>query len=309
MNVLLVGGESAGIQLLRALAQRTHRIVAVMASQSKYSGGMNGLWDAARELGYPTWPANLVRDPNFADRIRAEKVDILINIHSLFIIHPKVLEAPRIGSFNLHPGPLPRYAGLNVMSWALYRGERTHGVTLHKMQAGIDTGPIVYETVFDIQENDAALSLTAKCVREGLPLILRLLETAAVDPSAIPQVPQDLSQREYFGREVPENGRLSWSCPAREIINFVRACDYFPFRSPWGFPRAMLNGREIGAAKAALTGLVCATAPGTVGERIGSSVHVASTDEWIAISKLIIEGRYLDAVDVLKLGDRLEDGR
>ena len=55
-----------------------------------------------------------------------------------------VLEAPRIGSFNLHPGPLPEYAGLNAPSWAIYHGEQEHRVTLHWLDAGIDTGPIAY---------------------------------------------------------------------------------------------------------------------------------------------------------------------
>ena len=67
-----------------------------------------------------------------------------MNVHSLFLIHPWS-SAPTIGSFNLHPGPLPEYAGLNVPSWAIYEGEkRSHGVTVHWMDEGVDTGPIAW---------------------------------------------------------------------------------------------------------------------------------------------------------------------
>src|SRR5215510_7995404 len=206
MNVLLVGEESAGIQTLKALARSDHRIIAVMASPAKKSLGSSTLWQVAERMGLPTWPSPLVKDPAFARRIRDAEVDIILNAHSLFVMHGEVVEAPRIGCFNLHPGPLPRYAGLNVVSWAIYRGERIHGVTIHKMAAGIDTGPIVYQSLFDIESADSALTLYAKCTKEGVALLLRLLETASGDANAIPLTPQDLTGRQYFGKEVPENG-------------------------------------------------------------------------------------------------------
>ena len=306
LNVLLVGEEAAGVQTLRAVASSGHRIVAVVASPTKKALGGMTLWNVAAKLGYATWPAKLVKDPNFAETIRSEKVDILLNIHSLFIIHPEVLKVPRIGSFNMHPAPLPRYAGLNAVSWAIYRGERTHGVTIHQMVPEIDAGPIVYQAFFDI-EMDTALSLTAKCTQAGVRLVQRLLETAAADPKAIPRLPQDLTKREYFGTEIPENGRLSWSRSARDVVNFVRACDLFPFRSPWGYPRARIGEREIALVKACLSGRR-GTVPGTVGQRVGSALHVACADEWILVQKLICEGHYLDSAEVLKPGDRLDDG-
>src|SRR5262249_40367697 len=111
---------------------------------------------------------------------------------------------------------------------------------------------------------------------------LRLMETASTDPAAIPLTPQDLTKREYFGREIPQDGKLFWSLPAREIVNFVRACDYFPFPSPWRHPQTILETmsgeKEIGVVKARLTGERCDRSPGTVGEVVGSGVKVACGD-------------------------------
>ena len=291
MNVILVGEESAGIQTLKALARSDHRIVAVMASPTKKSLSSSTLWRVAEQIGLPTWPASLVKDPAFAGRIRDAEVDIILNAHSLFVMHGEVVEAPRIGSFNLHPGPLPRYAGLNVVSWAIYRGEAIHGVTIHKMAVGIDTGPIVYQSLFDIGRTDTALTLYAKCTKEGVALLLWLLETASRDENAIPLLPQDLTERQYFGKEAPENGRVNWSRLAREIVNFARACDYYPFPSPWGSPRARLGEQEIGVIKARLTGEPCNAAPGTVRRLAGPGVQVACADEWIWLDKALIEGK------------------
>jgi methionyl-tRNA formyltransferase len=308
MNVILVGEESAGIQTLKALARSDHRIVAVMASPTKKSLSSSTLWRVAEQIGLPTWPASLVKDPAFAGRIRDAEVDIILNAHSLFVMHGEVVEAPRIGSFNLHPGPLPRYAGLNVVSWAIYRGEAIHGVTIHKMAVGIDTGPIVYQSLFDIGRTDTALTLYAKCTKEGVALLLWLLETASRDENAIPLLPQDLTERQYFGKEAPENGRVNWSRLAREIVNLARACDYYPFPSPWGSPRARLGEQEIGVIKARLTGEPCNAAPGTVRRLAGPAVQVACADEWIWLDKALIEGKYLPAADILKSGARLDNG-
>jgi methionyl-tRNA formyltransferase len=236
-----VGEESAGIQTLKALTGSGHRIVAVMASESKNNNGLANLWETSERLGYRTWQSKLVKDPRFADEVRAAEVDVILNIHSLFIINKEVVSAPRIGCFNMHPGPLPRYAGLNAVSWAIYRGETSHGVTIHKMEPGIDTGPIVYQEFFDIDDADTGFTLSARCIRSGMPLVLRLMEAASIDPAAIPLTPQDLTKREYFGREIPHDGKLLWSLPARKIVNFVRACDFFPFPSPWGHPQTILE--------------------------------------------------------------------
>ena len=305
MNILLIGEESAGIQMLHEIERSGHRVIAVMASPGRVAASGASMWDAVAKLGLPTWPAQLVKDPLLAERMRAEEVDLLLNVHSLYVIHGTVLGAPRIGAFNLHPGPLPRYAGLNAVSWAIYQGERSHGVTVHWMAPEIDAGPIAYQSLFPIDENDTALSLAARCVREGLPLMMRLLDVAAKHPAEIPAVPQDIEKREYFHAGVPEGGRLSWQWPAQKIVDFVRACDYFPFRSPWGHPRTSMGTQELAVVKARRTRLAADSPPGTVGESTGEGVKVASSDEWLLVTKLKIGKESVHPAKVLKGGEKL----
>jgi methionyl-tRNA formyltransferase len=306
LNVLLIGEESAGAQTLKLMANGPHNLVGVMASSSRKATGGMTVWQLAEKMGIRTWPAELVKDPNFADVIRTEKVDLLLNVHSLFVIKGEIVEAPGFGSFNLHPGPLPRYAGLNAPSWAIYYDEKKHGVTLHKMLAGIDTGPIAYQAIFDIEEEDTGFTLSAKCIKYGMDLIKQLLETAAQNPSAIPLIPQDLNQRDYFGKMTPEDGWLAWSRPAREIFNFVRAADYSPFHSPWKHPRSVLGEQEIGFVKVALTGERSDMAPGTVDQFEEGKARVACGDEWIVVSRIVLDGKHMNGAEMLKLGNLLE---
>lgn len=299
MNVLLIGEESAGIQTLHAILRGGHRLVAVMATAPNGSFSAS-LWNAAAKLGLQGWPARMVKDPLLADRLRSESVDIVLNVHSLYLIHEEVLKAPRIGAFNLHPGPLPRYAGRNTVSWAIYRGETTYGVTVHRMEPEVDAGPIVYQTLFPIEETDSALGVYAKCDREGIRLMSQLLDVASRNPGNIPSVPQNLEQRKYFGKGVPEGGRICWSWPAAQIVNLVRACDYFPFRSPWGSAQALWGKEAVAILKAERTHFPCSAEPGTVGDIDMNGAWVASADEWVLVRKIKVGQNIQKPSDLLR---------
>jgi methionyl-tRNA formyltransferase len=304
LNVLLVGAESAAIQVLRGLAESDHQVVAVLADESP-AGAATSLAQVAEGFGLPVLQARRVKEPEFAGWIVAHDVDLLLNVHSLSIIQEDVLRAPRIGSFNLHPGPLPAYAGMNVVNWAIYRGETIHGVTLHWMDAGVDTGRIAYRAEFPIAETDTGLNVFTKCVRHGVPLVFELLETAARDPSGIPVERQVGERTLYRRRDVPQEGRLDWSLPARRVHDFVRACDFGPFPSPWGHPATVLEGREVGIAGSALTGEPCAEPAGTVGEHRDRAAAVATADEWLAVRTVVVDGRATPAAQALRPGVRL----
>jgi methionyl-tRNA formyltransferase len=285
MKIVIVGEESAGVQALRSVVSAGHEIPAVLTSD--YATGAAGPVKAlAAKLGVLTLQAARVRDDELAKWIRREDVDLILNVHSLHIVHPAVVSAPKIGSFNLHPGPLPRYAGLNAPSWAIYQGEQEHGVTVHWMDTRVDTGPIAYQTRFEIRPEDTGLSLSLRCIRAGVALVEKLVAVASESPAEIPSVPQDLSQRTYFDRGVPNHGRMQWAEPARRIVDFVRAADYSPFPSPWGVPWSTLDGDLVRIGKVARTGIAADAKPGTVGETSDDGVAVAAIDEWVLVGRI-----------------------
>jgi methionyl-tRNA formyltransferase len=305
VRVLLVGEESAGIQVLRSLAGGRHKLVAVLTTEPTRGGGST-VSAVADSLGVRRLPSEAVVDGGFAGFVEEQQVDLLLNVHSLFLVHPDVVRAPRIGSFNLHPGPLPEYAGLNAPSWAIYNGEQRHAVTLHWMDAEIDTGWVAYTASFDLTDRDTGLSVSARCVREGVPLIERLLEDAAADPATIPRTEQNLARRRYYRRaEVPDGGKVDWGRSARRIVDLVRASDYLPFPSPWGIPSTLLDGSELGIAKAARSGLTADAPPGSVRSEEDGALLVAASDEWVRVQRVFAGGKIWPAGEVLTPGSRL----
>jgi UDP-4-amino-4-deoxy-L-arabinose formyltransferase/UDP-glucuronic acid dehydrogenase (UDP-4-keto-hexauronic acid decarboxylating) len=301
LRIVVVAEEAAGVQLLRRLQelQPGPEIVAVLTRSAAEGAPRPVVFDSARTLGLEVWPSRSVKSPELATQLRSAGIHLLLNVHSLFLVHPAVVAAPTIGSFNLHPGPLPEYAGLNVPSWAIYEGERSHGVTLHWMDEGIDTGPIAWQERFAIDPQDTGLAITGKCVRHGVPLILNLVRLAEEDARLIPHEEQDLRRRRYFPAGPPADGRLEWSKSAESILRFVRAADYGPFHSPWGHPQAALAGLTVGIAKAEGTGVPAARPPGTLMDVDDSGAVVAAGDELILVQRLWMDGRYFRPRELL----------
>lgn len=306
MSIVVAAQETAGVQAVRLVDRSPHRLVAVLTGTARGDGAERGVTvaSAARDMDVEVMAAAVVQDPAFASELRRRNVDVVLNVHSLYLIHPDVLAAPRVGSFNLHPGPLPEYSGLTVPSWAIYNGETEHGVTLHWIEPRVDTGPVAFSERFPISPSDTGLSLSAKCVQQGMPLISELLGCLSLGAGTIPIVEQDLTRRRYYGRAVPHRGAIPWCGPARQVVDLIRACDYGPWPSPWGRPRA--GGVEI--VRAALTGDRAGEAPGTVGRCEHGGVRVAAADEWVLVSRLRVGGRSAPPSAVLQPGSSLMTG-
>ena len=305
LRVLLVAEEAAGLRALELVAASPHTLVGACTSGIAEAGG-SSVAGRAEALGVQVRPADLVTQEAFAAELRGDEIDLLLNVHSLRIAHPAVIAAPRLGAFNLHPGPLPEYAGLSVPSWAIYNGERSHAVTLHEMEADVDAGAVAFETRFAIGEDDTGLTVSAAATGLGVPLIGELLNAAAAGD--VPSRRQDLSRRRWYPRAGPHDGRVPWGLPARRIVDFVRASDYSPLASPWGAPTAQGSHGDVEVVRASLTGEPATAGPGTVTRAEGDAVAIAAADELVLVTRVRANGARAAPVSVLAPGERLEPG-
>jgi methionyl-tRNA formyltransferase len=298
LKVLLVAEEAVGARTLKALAERDVTIAGVLGGSEDETTGIGGL---AAELGLPRLDPALVRDPGFGGWIVEQRVDLLLNVHSLHIVDATVLEAPAIGSFNLHPGPLPAYAGLNAPCWAIAAGETSHAVTLHWMTATVDAGPIAYEHRFGIGPRDTGLKVSTRCAEAGPELVERLLEDAAAGSIPALSQPTDV-EGSWHGREVPHGGRLPWKLGARAVADLVRAADYAPFESPWGTFTTSVDGAQVEVLRASRSGEPSSAEAGLVGEPAERGVPISAGDEWVLIERVRIDGARAEPATALPVG-------
>lgn len=106
LAVALVSEERVGARALQLLAERGHRVVGVFTSEA----GMGAVRARGQSLGATIREGREVRDPGTGAWLRERGASLLLNVHSLHVVHPDVLAAPRLGAYNLHPGPLPERA-------------------------------------------------------------------------------------------------------------------------------------------------------------------------------------------------------
>ena len=241
MKLLIVANEAAGVRAVREIHKLSYDIVTVLTFRQ--NNNISNVEHICRHLNLRTMDGYNVTKNKFANKLQEWRIDLIINVHSPAIFCKNVLNSPKVGCFNLHPGPLPNYSGLNPVSWAIYNGETRHGCTLHKMTDKIDSGKIVYECFFDIDKTETALSLMSKCTQKGVPLLIKLLEKCKENKS-IPEKEQ-IGNRRYYSSEIPNNGKLDLKNSADVVLRFIRAYDFGPYKSPWGYPYIIVNNVKV----------------------------------------------------------------
>jgi methionyl-tRNA formyltransferase len=157
---------------------------------------------------------------SFVERLSRLAPDlILVNSYSM-ILGEDVLAVPRHGAVNVHGAMLPAYRGANPTEWALINGERSTGVTIHMMDAGIDTGPIVAQRSVPIQFEDTWLDVRRRVQVATETLLVETIP--AILAGKARAIAQEGGGR-HWPRRRPDDGDFSWAMPAVDIYNLVRA--------------------------------------------------------------------------------------
>jgi methionyl-tRNA formyltransferase len=159
--------------------------------------------------------------PELARRVSELQPDFLFSFYYRALLGPALLRTPRRGALNMHGSLLPRYRGRAPVNWAILRGERETGATLHYMVERADAGDIIDSQAVPILIDDDAREVFAKVTVAAESVLARSLP--ALIAGSAPRRPQPILPGEYFGRRRPQDGRIDWSRPALEIHNLVRA--------------------------------------------------------------------------------------
>jgi methionyl-tRNA formyltransferase len=151
----------------------------------------------------------------------AIRPDLIFSFYYRSMLPMTVLKQGRLGAFNMHGSLLPKFRGRAPLNWAIAKGERETGVTLHEMVAKPDAGRIVDQEAVPIGPDDTAVEVFHRMTAAAEAVLKRSLP--ALVRGAPPFKPNDLARGSYYGRRRPEDGRIDWTRSAQEIHNLVRA--------------------------------------------------------------------------------------
>ena len=155
----------------------------------------------------------------------------LLSVDNKKIITSEVLSLFKNRAINFHPGILPYYRGLYCYQWAVFNGESNFAATIHFIEPEVDEGDIVIEKAFSIEKEDTGLNVYQKSIKYGNQAINEVL-TRIFNEIELPRMPQRFSPKNIYCRANPFNIEINWEKPSDQILNSLRACNFYPLTPP-----------------------------------------------------------------------------
>jgi methionyl-tRNA formyltransferase len=208
LRTLLSGGIAVPLVVTVADDPRENRWYASVAATA-VDYGLEVITPASAEL------------PALESRIRALQPELLFSFYYRSLLPTALLSSARRGALNMHGSLLPKYRGRAPVNWAILKGERETGATLHYMVERADAGDIIDQMSVPILADDEAREVFAKVTVAAECILARSLPGLLAGTA--PRRPQPIVAGQYFGRRTPEDGRIDWRRPAREVHDLVRA--------------------------------------------------------------------------------------
>lgn len=226
-----MGTPDFAVPSLNALVAAGYEISAVVTQPDRPRGRGKALKPspvktAAQTHGIPVLQPERVRDPVFLQEISALEPDLIVTAAFGQILPQALLNIPKIMPINVHGSLLPKYRGAAPIQWALIHGERTTGITIMRMDAGMDTGPILLQRALEIQPEETFGELCVRMAMLGASALLdalKLLSAGNLKPVEQPSEGVSLAPPIHSGM-----AWLDWRQPAEYLANLMRALDPKP---------------------------------------------------------------------------------
>jgi methionyl-tRNA formyltransferase len=243
------------------------------------------------------------KSPETLEALRALQLDALVVVAYGLILPPAALQCPRLGCINIHASLLPRWRGAAPIQRAVLAGDAKSGVTIMRMEAGLDTGPMLAARETAIGADDTAKTLHDRLARLGAELIGETLNGLAL--GRVREVPQPAAGVTYAEKISKAEALIDWHQDALQIWRRVRAFN------PWPIAETRLNGEQLRIWDAELCGssVTQPGAPGTVLAATQDGIDVACGRGVLRVLRLQLSGRKpLPAREFIQ-GQRLDGAR
>ncbi|HEX2801306.1 MAG TPA: methionyl-tRNA formyltransferase [Phenylobacterium sp.] len=231
MRLAFLGTPDFALTVLRRLAADGHDVVCIYSQPPAPRGRGQALTPSpvhafALEEGLTARTPSSMRDPEEIAAFQALGLDAAVVVAFGQILPTEVLEAPRLGSFNLHGSLLPRWRGAAPVQRAIMAGDPVTGVQVMRMTEGLDEGPVLAGETLRIGPLDTAGTVFDRMAQAGAALMSETL--AAVARGEALETPQAQAGATYAKKIRPKEARIDWSKPGREVDWKIRGLSPFP---------------------------------------------------------------------------------
>jgi methionyl-tRNA formyltransferase len=294
LRLIFMGTPDFSVPTLLELVAHGHEIAAVYTRAPK-PGGRRGLQlqptpveEAARKLGVPVLTPKTLKTPEALEEFRAFDADAAVVVAYGMILPQAILDAPKLGCYNLHASLLPRWRGAAPINRAIMAGDAESGVMVMKMDVGLDTGDVAMAERLAITDNMTALDLHDRLSRLGADLMVRAM--AALDRGGLQLKKQSEDGVTYAAKIDKAEARIDWTRPAREVLRHIHGLS--PFPGAWA---------ELENARVKILRCELAKGAGAPGEVLDDHLTIACGEGAIRLIELQREGKArMQAADFLR---------
>jgi len=287
LRIVFMGTPEFAVPALQALAAAGHEIVAAYSQPPRPAGrGMaernSPVHLTAERLGVAVRTPKSLHPAEVQAAFTAIEADLAVVAAYGLILPEAILEAPRFGCWNIHASLLPRWRGAAPIQRAILAGDESTGISIMKMAAGLDTGPVAMMKEIEIGANETAGELHDRLTKLGASLIVEAV--AAIENGEVALREQNDAEVTYAAKIDKAEARIDWRRPAQEVNRQIRALS--PYPGAWC--EIPLNGKSerVRVLSGELTG-----GKGEPGQMLGDNLEIACGEGAIRITRLQRAGR------------------
>ncbi len=302
LRIIFMGTPEFAVPSLEILLQHAYAVVAVVTAPDKPAGrGLKVTPSPVKEVairyGIPVLQPTNLKSPEFLAELRSYEAALQIVV-AFRMLPESVWNMPPLGTFNLHASLLPQYRGAAPINWAIMHGERETGLTTFFIRQEIDTGDMLFQEKEPITDEDTAGTLSERLRQKGGKLVLKtvqMIESGTYEPAPQP-ASTALTPAPKLFKEMCE---IDWNQPVEKVRNFIRGLS--PYPAAWtrisGKLCKIYSARRVNEATGAAPGEYC-----TDGKTF---LHFKTTDGWLAVDELQLEGKKRMGIGEFLRGNKL----
>ncbi len=247
MRVVFMGTPDFAAGILEAVVLAGHEVVLAVSQPDKPKGRGKALQfptvkEYAISQGIEVYQPRKVREAECVEFIRERQPEIIVVAAFGQILPKELLDLPKYGCINVHASLLPKYRGAAPIQWAVINGDKVSGVTIMRMDVGLDTGDIIETAETEISPEETGGSLFDKLEKLGAKLLVETMEK--IENGTARYTKQEESQASHVGMIDKSMGDIDWKKSAVEIENLIRGLN------PWPSAYTRLNGKTLKIWKA-----------------------------------------------------------
>ncbi|PIJ49129.1 methionyl-tRNA formyltransferase [Erwinia sp. OLTSP20] len=275
LNIIFAGTPDFAARHLSALLASAHNVVGVFTQPDRPAGRGKQLMASpvkklAESAGVPVFQPKSLRQEANQQLIAALQADLMVVVAYGLILPQTVLTMPRLGCINVHGSLLPRWRGAAPIQRALWAGDAETGITIMQMDAGLDTGEMLFKLSCPIEADDTSASLYDKLAMLGPQALLTTINQLATGSSVAEK--QNGSQANYAEKLTKEEARLNWSLSAPQLERCIRAFN------PWPVSYLLTDEVSVKVWQASVLPAVAQSQPGQILQADKKGIQVATAE-------------------------------